>query len=88
MERGSDKNTMIEEEPLYAWQVYDTDNRWGIIAAEVEGLGKSPLVTRSWDVAEKLFGPFARAHSKQTGLSVRMARFELSEILEETFVPE
>lgn len=64
---------------LYAWQVLE-DGDWGVIAAVVDGK-PTPLVSRSLTVVST-FRQYAEQHGKTTGLTVRLARFELDVVVE------
>jgi hypothetical protein len=71
------------EESLYAWQVYDTDERWGIIAAVLPGVTTAavPLVFRERRLADYARGT-AHAHAVGTDRPVRLARYTHAETLE------
>jgi hypothetical protein len=66
---------------LYAWQVQEPDGRWSLVGAIVPGLGHMPLISRSSDIARKTAG-IARDHARQTNQELRLARFDLAEVME------
>lgn len=70
---------------LYVWQVFDHDDRWGIVAAAIlELAGLTPLVTRNRAMAEGPFAELASSHRKVTGRPVRLARYALAEVIDPT----
>lgn len=63
-------------EPMYAWMVFDVDERWGTIAAMLlKAAAPIALVTRERAVAER-WRPLAEAHRRASGRPVRLFRFE------------
>lgn len=82
-----------EPEPIYVWQVFDDDGRWGTIschlsqpAREITGDGGGHnlvLQTRSEELARGPLRQFAELHRK-FGKPVRLHRF----IPDPTFEPE
>jgi hypothetical protein len=74
---------MTDGEVIYAWQVFE-DGEWGTIAAAIGDIVMSPvpLVHRSLLMIRRL-EPLARNHAQLTGLPIRLAKFTLTEVLEE-----
>ena len=72
----------FDGDSLWAWQVYDADEKWGVIAATIPGVGlaPSPLITRNEAAARGHLGPLARMHGITVGRPVRLARFDLAEV--------
>jgi hypothetical protein len=78
---------------LYAWQVYE-QGAWGTIGVMLINLGDEgnwlsvgertpvPLITRSREIAEKLYREHALDHHERTELPVRLVRMEPVETLE------
>jgi hypothetical protein len=73
---------MTAGDSLYAWQVQESDGRWSMVGALVPQTGThQPLIHRRLDIVER-FGPLARAHAEGTGQPLRLARFDLTEVLQ------
>lgn len=68
---------------IFAWQVFDTDGEWGAISAFVPWIAPAPipLMTRSEKVARELLAQYAHIHARTTGHPVRLARYELAEVV-------
>lgn len=66
-----------ESMTYYIWQVFDTDDEWGLITAQLPQLGDTwmPLMSRRPDVAE-LMREFAEAHGRAANREVRLAVFQ------------
>jgi hypothetical protein len=74
---------VVLDDSLYAWQVYDEDERWGVIAAVLPVLAQViPLVHRDEEVVRSL-AHLARDHAATHARPVRLARFGLTDVLEE-----
>jgi hypothetical protein len=76
------RTDLREPEPLWVWQVVDTDGRWGTVAAivpQMEDFGTIPLFTRVERIARENYGPVAKAHGKAIGREVRLHRFDFTE---------
>lgn len=67
---------------IYAWQE-KTDEGWGIIAAALPAVadGIVPLVSRDLPSLENV-ASIARLHVEATGNELRLAAFELAEVLQ------
>jgi len=75
------QETVMKE--LWAWEVYEQD-QWGTIGASIgEGGSILPLVTRQERIAtDGFFRTLATMHKERTGLPIRLARYELQEVIE------
>lgn len=84
-------------EPMWAWQVFDNDNRWGTIAMVVGKpalgfLGKGNvesghnlvLMNRNERIVRESMREWAEMHHRMTGMPVRLHRF----IADPNFEPE
>lgn len=76
---------MSDGDTLYAWQEQEPDGKWGIIAAIVPVLSSQPvpLVFRGLPVAHKVRA-LAQAHGQASGHPVRLARFDLGIVMEQS----
>jgi hypothetical protein len=74
--------TVGDGNTIYAWQVQEPDGRWSMVGALIPELGThSPLVHRDLLLMRRLEGT-ARGHAEATGQPLRLARFDLAELLE------
>lgn len=74
---------------LYAWQVQEADGRWGVITMgyqlDLPG-GRTPtlhtdiLVHRNERIAREM-GKVADAHRQAEGKPIRLARFQITDVL-------
>lgn len=71
---------MSRGDTIYAWQEWEPNGDWGIIAAVIPALGTTPVPLVMRDPTSALRAePLARAHAAASGNPVRLARFELAE---------
>jgi hypothetical protein len=71
-----DPGNEIEIDTLYAFLSIDAEGRHGIVAEMIPGLGTTPLVTASPNVAEKKMKPLAQEVARKTGKRVGLFRFK------------
>lgn len=68
---------------IYGWQEQTPDGAWGFVAAYIPLIGlPGPLHHRSEQIAREMFGPIARDHCARSGNPLRLARFQLTEVLD------
>lgn len=84
---------MSDGSELYAWQVQEADGRWGVISMGYqldlgpERGGLTPklhldvLIHRDLDVARRIMGPIAAKHRQAEGKPIRLARFQITDVL-------
>ena len=81
----SDQPKGMRNEPLFVWQVFDHDERWGVIAAALQAEPGGPVsrlcllhreeqVVAGWEW-------IAQAHGKAAGRPIRLARYELAQVI-------
>ena len=72
---------------LFVWQEL-SEGGWGTISAVIPQISPAPvpLVTRNRQAAEA-FKDLAIGHAQGSGNRVRLARFDLSEVIEEFAIP-
>lgn len=76
-----------EGNTVWAWQAQEFDGRWSMVGALVEyGDGTAvhqPLIHRSREVVQDRLRPVAMEHAVRTHQPLRLARFDISETIEE-----
>jgi hypothetical protein len=74
----------VDGDSIYAWQVQEPDGKWSIVAASVPSLGNEtwPLIHRDMAFVKHRLKPLAEQHAQLTGQPLRLARFNLVEVLD------
>lgn len=69
---------------VYIWQEEESEDVWGTIAAVFPALGTTPapLVFRDATLANRVEG-IARAHGRARRRTVRLARFQMIDVVRE-----